>query len=1651
MSNYSAKSSQKPLKGKTTISNSGIFNTLTANSLILENISITGVYENGIFNSVTINNGNISNTPIGTDGPSSAFFTTLTTSQEVNFLGASLSDYVSWDYLTGVFSIGGELKVNGCSYFDNIEICVNTISATNTDGDINIVPNRYGQVFINGPITNISTTGNFNSTILNGSYNVSSYSGVSIGSSHSTTSISSYSDQNLRTINGDINLETELGNGIKVISSVALISSGSAGGLYNLSSSFNHNLRVGDTITINGTGYNQLNGTYKINNIVDDLHFTFTSGNLSVTSGSSGTFTKQSSNNINLLAGKYVTIPKNIPLVFGSSTSVGSSITGDTYSNLIISSDSNIDLNPSNGSINIPQSTNLYFGPSRITSGSIGVTTSNASYTSGGTVTFDGQYLNLYSNSIRNTGALTRIDSTNTKFYDPILTLADYSLVANDLLDRGIEFKYCSSTTSSLGWFGYKNDLNAFTFLTNATNNNEIITGSTGDFVIGNLSIKGDISLDGSKTVDVNCGLVKNVNTLTGCGHTLNINGSSSSATSGTVNISTSNILLNAYNNISIPNNIPLIFNGNSSGNTNGSSYLATTTTGELLMVGYNNIRLNPSSGNSSGTSFLIVPTNTQLSLNGSTDGTSIITCDTSGNTIMKSPADTLISTSNLIIPLSTNLKFGDSSKVIYGLSNSLNIISSVVTNLTSLNNTNILSSIGNVNVLAPNGDIVLNTTYGNIKIPQNINFMLGTIGSLSGNVTESTGTLYLIGSTSGGISNVDLNVSNIRNILLSAGSSVGIPNNIPLLLGDNSSIINYNTSGITSFINSATNGTLIINSDTISLTSSNLNINASGTSNISTNNMTLLTSNLTINGNSTGETISNTLINTADLNIRDPNIVIAYTGSGSNGSILVDKGILYNTNTSGALGWFGVKTATNRFTYYTSATNSNNIISGVPGDFQVGNLYVDQDMSINGDINLNCKKLTNVNTISSCSGDITITSNNIYLSASSSVQIPYSSYLLFGTAGSSVSGDTYGNLNLNTSNAAGTIFINGNLQVNGTTTNVYSTITNIQDPIISIGGVSGPLVNDAKDRGIEFKWAASGNTKTGFFGYQSATDRFVFIPDGTNIYEVYYGSYGSVQFNNGYFNNLDISSNGSTSGSSIFGVNNIYSNTLGNTLNVNSNNINLNGNTNIPYNKNIYFGSTVNSISVPSNTSGTIVTTDKLSLNVSNSIYVNGTTPIYYGTDGNIYTSRDTNGNYVISNTTGSLILNSSNSINILDRIPINFGSTSDQIYSDNQQLFLIGYNGVNISAGSINLGGNVNITGSLTGISSDIDLNRYILPLGTEQRLVINNIITNTSGNVQISVNIPSYLIVNDVVTITNSNSVPDINGTWNVVNIINPTTFTINKVATITTIGNNGICSTKLTVNQGKDVGIQVNYWSTTANSMSTSGSINYKTGFFGYKLSSQNWVFYNNATISNNVVTNGDLGDITINKLNTNRISGFILDGNITAGSNAVVGSNFIISGGSIDSTPIGNTIAQSARFSTLSNTVSANLENVTLLSNLMYSFERYTTSSILQNRNPSTNVVVSFVSVSGVSFNSYGTLGNTGISDGQVKTIACSAMGDNCTYTIHVGAGNLIAPNISNNNLQPSKLQFNRSGQSVQMIFDATLSAWLILGRGCSIF
>ena len=1040
--NYSSKGQNKLLKGPQFVGNLASFDNIIVNNVALDTIS-------SILNGVTIDNSNIYNTTIGIGGARNAYFTSISTSDDVIFNGSDVNHYVTWDSTTNTFDIHGELRVDGCSYFDNIEICVNTISATNANGEINLIPNNTGVVNIIGGVNNTSTTGNFNVLMSNGNIYAAA-NDVSINSQADDVNITSFLTNNIKTLNGDINLTTETGRFLKSVNSIYLSS-----GKYTLVAPYNHNLLAGDTFVISNSE-TSLNGTYVVESVVNKNTFIFTSGNTSVINTTKGNFLKEISNNINLLAGKYVNIPQDIQLNIGRTSS---NLVGNSSGDLNITGQRNITLNSD----------------------------------------------------------LTQINSTNTRFYDPILTLADYTLNDNDLKDRGVEFIFFNTAASSqqtMGWFGYKNDLNAFTFLTNITNNNEIITGQAGDFAIQNLSITGDISFFNAPTIDIKCGQFINVNTISGCSDVLNVSGKT------TINMTSANINLDATSSVNILDN--------------------------------------------------------------------------------------------------TKLNFGTG-----------------------------------------------NNVYSSVS---------------SFNISNTSGSLNLL--------------SNIHNI---------------------------------------NNFTTLIN-----------------TSNIYTS-----CGNFVISGN----TSSSTLIQTQSCNIKDPIINIAYINNS-----IEDKGIEYNYDSIYS-GWFGVKTSTNRFTYYSSATNSNNIMTGVLGDMEVGKIYANSGLDINGDLNLNCNNLINANVISSCNGSITITSSSILLAASQNINIPYNTLLSFGTTNGSIYADTTGNLNLNTLN---TVFINGNLQVNGTTMNVYSTITNIQDPIISIGGVTGPLVNDAKDRGIEFKWATNAVTKTGFFGYQNATQRFVFIPDGINIYEVFYGSFGNVQFGDGYFNNLDVSSGDGN----ITGVTNIISNTSG-----------------------------------------------SLTLNATTDIRFSNNVPIYYGDDNSVSTLLNTSGTFSINNTSGSILL-SSNTINIPEASPIVFGTTSGQIYSSAGALYLTSPDNIYISSANINLSSNVNVGGNL-----------------------------NVNGNIN---------------------------------------------------------------------------------------------------------------------------------------------------------------------------------------------------------YSVERYTLSSLLQNKDPSLSTAVTFVSVNGVSFNSYGTLGNTGVSDGQIKTILCSYMGDNCTYTVHVGTGHLIAPN-AGNNTQASKLQFSRAGQSVQMIFDNVLSSWLILGRGCSVF
>ena len=98
---------------------------------------------------------------------------------------------------------------------------------------------------------------------------------------------------------------------------------------------------------------------------------------------------------------------------------------------------------------------------------------------------------------------------------------------------------------------------------------------------------------------------------------------------------------------------------------------------------------------------------------------------------------------------------------------------------------------------------------------------------------------------------------------------------------------------------------------------------------------------------------------------------------------------------------------------------------------------------------------------------------------------------------------------------STGNILVGGNLTVNGTTTTVNSTTTTLDDPIITLGGDTAPASNDAKDRGVEFRWHNGTAAKLGFFGFDISTGYMTFIPDATNTTEVFSGTMGDIQATN--------------------------------------------------------------------------------------------------------------------------------------------------------------------------------------------------------------------------------------------------------------------------------------------------------------------------------------------------------------------------------------------------------------------------------------------------------------------------------------------------------------------------------------------------------
>lgn len=830
---------------------------------------------------------------------------------------------------------------------------------------------------------------------------------------------------------------------------------------------------------------------------------------------------------------------------------------------------------------------------------------------------------------------------------------------------------------------------------------------------------------------------------------------------------------------------------------------------------------------------------------------------------------------------------------------------------------------------------------------------------------------------------------TSLGNFIRSISNSVFIPKNIPLDFGNTSNSIFGNTSGI--FI------------------TNNLHFSTIGT-----------------NWISNSQFDDGIYINSKNISIYDPIPYIGYFPATNDGS---DRGFQFNYfNTSGnsVLGFFGLDTSTQRFTFFTEAVNNNEIITGLVGDLQFKSLYVDNIFVSNtGNVDFSCGNISNLSSISACGNGLRISAGNINLNNEVSLN--------FGSAENFIRNS---NGNLLFSSDADLIFTSANTFIHNSGS-------------LNLGSDTINLVSTAN-----FYW----ENANAFLGIDSNSD-FILSNSNGNIFLTPENSVGSI--NIPAYNHLNFA---------------------------NSDNWIYSDGTNL-------FFSAINAISLDS---------DNLSLGADN-ISLTSTANFLWVSTGSTIASLGfgSNNDFLLMNTVGNINLtpeNSIGSINIPEYNHLNFANSDNWIYSDGMNLFLSSPNTVDITSPIINLDGSVQITGNLNVLQTTINTDAYILPLGTYYYNPISSITNfDTIGNVQIDTLFNHYLTVGDSITLLSTNSSPTIDQIFSVASILDDDSFVVFHGTPLVSSGNFGTVKSDLVFEQGKDVGIQVNYWDQSGGN--TWGSSSYLTGFFGFKRNTERWTFYRDGTNTNDVFT-GNLGDIEANKAFLSNISGFTLDGTLTGNSQGIYGSNFSISGGNINNTPIGlltpsegfftNLSSNNVSFnnativnsnlttSTISNLIANNLtsgnslitnlsgnniiannftgnnvyianqtiQNLNIVNSLSYSIERLLLSGGLLTSNPTLNNALTLIGVNGLNIQTSGTMPSSGLYDGQVKMFILSTMGNLSTYTLEFPPNTLLASNA--NNTSNGNILFKRQGQSVQLIWDDVGGKWMNFPTGAFI-
>ena len=140
-------------------------------------------------------------------------------------------------------------------------------------------------------------------------------------------------------------------------------------------------------------------------------------------------------------------------------------------------------------------------------------------------------------------------------------------------------------------------------------------------------------------------------------------------------------------------------------------------------------------------------------------------------------------------------------------------------------------------------------------------------------------------------------------------------------------------------------------------------------------------------------------------------------------------------------------------------------------------------------------KVSTDVKVIIGLPNDVTIGND---LTVTTDLDVGSANFTVAGATGNTVIAGTLqvnGNVGLG-NGTSDTVTVAGNLIVQGTTTTVESTTVTLDDPVLALADNTTVVASDGLDRGVRFKWGDGSAVKTGFFGFDIQTQRFVFTKD---------------------------------------------------------------------------------------------------------------------------------------------------------------------------------------------------------------------------------------------------------------------------------------------------------------------------------------------------------------------------------------------------------------------------------------------------------------------------------------------------------------------------------------------------------------------------